>query len=525
MPDKLTLAQRLDLYADPRMKDPKIRYQVLQKLDPEDKAWLLESERADAPPDTQAWLKGKVEGAADYARQNPAETGAIVGGLLAAPLTGSASVWPAITAAGLGGAGGAGFGLLTSAALDPNSPAPRTSTGVVGEMMKQGALQAGMEGAGRGAIKTLQWGAPKVMELGLQRPRSAQLDFPNAARRLVDERIIPWDSNVQRALDATERKVSNDALQFDLAAAGLDRAGVPTNMRLALPPARTTIPLGEAPKPTGGRPAVQRAKITELREQNQSTRLQGLHPDNPRDPIFGQGGQAQSPAPAGDYPVGPGVMFGADTSRAASTPLAPPALYDVKTRQPLPNVPMADPFRIADEARSFAFREGKMGGLGDAPGPEVANLNAAREQYLKQNTRPRSLTESIEQKRSYQARSRYNNRPNAPTQTNESALFDKGVAAANRSEAIRLLPSLEGDLAKEQDLLGALAALQTRAKNGMPNTLIGAAKHLAFQPSVMGATAVGMDKAANTMQRLSAARVRAAFNAMLAASNDANQSE
>jgi hypothetical protein len=485
MPDKLTLAQRLDLYADPRMKDPKIRYQVLQKLDPEDKAWLLESERADAPPDTQAWLKGKVEGAADYARKNPAETGAIIGGLAVAPFTGGAGAWPAIATTGLGGVGGAGLGLLTSAALDPASPAPNTSTGVVSEMLKQGALQAGMEGAGRGAIKTLQWGAPKVMELGLQRPRSAQLDFPNAAKRLVDERIIPWGSNVQRALDATERKVSNDALQFDLSAAGLDRAGVPTNMRLALPPAQ-----GRVPVPAG------------------ST----LSSNNPSAPSTLVTDAARVMRKAGD----PGE---AQLGEVVSNPMARSA------QQPGAYPGQVDPFKIADKAQNFAFREGKMGGLGDAPGPEVGNLNAAREQYLKQNTRPRSLTETIEQKRSYQARSRYNNRPNAPTQTNESALFDKGVAAANRSEAIRLLPSLEQDFAKEQDLLGAIAALQTRAKNGMPNTLIGAAKHLMFQPSVMGATAVGMDKAANTMQRLSAARVRAAFNAMLAASNDANQSE
>lgn len=512
MPDKLTLAQRLDLYADPRMKDPAIRYQVLQKLDPEDKAWLLESERADAPPDTQAWLKGKVEGAADYARQNPAETGAIVGGLLAAPLTGSTSAWPAMAAAGLGGAGGAGLGLLTSAALDPTSPAPRTSTGVVADMAKQGALQAGMEGGVRGVATALRAGAPKVMELGLQRPRSAQLDFPNAATRLVDESIIPRGTNVERALNATERKIGLDALQFDLAAAGLDRAGVPTSMRKALPPARTTIPLGEAPKPSGGRPAVQRANVTQLREQNQSTRLQGLHPDNPFDPIFGQGPQSGSPQATGDVPRGPGVMFGSDASRARPTPL-------------LPNAPMADPFRIADEARAFAFKEGKMGGLGDAPGPEVANLNAARDQYLKQNTRPRSLTETIEQKRSYQARSRYNNRPNAPTQTNESALFDKGVAAANRSEAIRLLPSLENDLSKEQDLLGALTALQTRSKNGMPNTVIGAAKHLAFQPGVMGTAAIGMNRTGRALQRLSPAQIRAAFNALLAMSQDAQDGQ
>lgn len=519
MPDKLTLAQRLDLYADPRMKDPAIRYQVLQKLDPEDKAWLLESERADAPPDTQAWLKGKVEGAADYARQNPAETGAIVGGLLAAPLTGSTSAWPAIAAAGLGGAGGAGLGLLTSAALDPDSPAPRTSTGVVADMAKQGALQMGMEGGMRGAAKTLQWGAPKVMELGLQRPRSAQLDFPNAAKRLVDERIVPWGNNVQRALDTTERKVGLDALQYDLAAAGLDRAGVPTNMRKALPPARTTIPLGEAPKPSGGRPAVQRASVAAPNAPSMGSELA------PADAVF-HGTPAQgSPTAAGDYPVGPGVLFGSDVSRARPTPLAPPELYDVKTRRGLPNVPMADPFRIADEAHSFAFREGKMGGLGNAPGPEVANLNAARDQYLKQNTRPRSLSETIEQKRSYQARSRYNNRPNAPTQTNESALFDKGVAAANRSEAIRLLPSLEGDLAKEQDLLGALTALQTRAKNGMPNTVIGAAKHLVLQPSMMGTAAIGMDAAGKGMQRMTAAQIRAAFNALMAASNEPDQTK
>ena len=391
MPEKLTLAERLDLFGDPRMKDPAIRYQVLQRLDPEDKAWLLAREQDDAPPDTQASFKGAVENAASYARQNPAEVGAVLGGLAAIPMTGGMSVLPAMTAAGLAGTGGAGLGLLTSAALDPNSPAPGTSSGVLSEMLSQGAMQAGGEGAMRGAGLALRRSAPTVMEWGLQRSRAAKQDFPNAASRLVNDGVLPTERRIGSALNRTESKINADAAAFD-------------------------------------------------------------------------------------------------------------------ARNPIGRV---DPDTIAANARDFAFREGRVGGLGNVAGPESAELAALEQRYLGQNTRTRNLGETIEQKRAYASRSRYNNRPNAPTVTNNEINFNKGVAAENRKAAVQLNPALAEDLAREQDLIGALAAVQNRADSGMPNSLLGALKNVVLRPTPLGLGAMGVDRAGRALQAVDPAVIRA----------------
>lgn len=172
-----------------------------------------------------------------------------------------------------------------------------------------------------------------------------------------------------------------------------------------------------------------------------------------------------------------------------------------------------DPDTIAQQARDFAHREGKVGGLGNVPGPEVTDLDALVKDYLGRNTRTRSLTETIDQKRAYGARSRYNSRPNAPTQTNEAANFNKGVTRANRQAAIEASQELEALLAKEQDLLGALAAQAEREAKGAPPTTLGAAKSLTGvrNPTVMGGAAIATDRAGQALQAIDPMAVKAAL--------------
>lgn len=86
-------------------------------------------------------------------RDNPVETGAVVGGTLAMPLTGGASLPAALAAAGLGSAGGAGVGL---AAEQLASGKPRDTSDVLTQMGVHGLLGTAGEGAGRltsGALK------------------------------------------------------------------------------------------------------------------------------------------------------------------------------------------------------------------------------------------------------------------------------------------------------------------------------------------------------------------------------------
>lgn len=152
------------------------------------------------------------------------------------------------------------------------------------------------------------------------------------------------------------------------------------------------------------------------------------------------------------------------------------------------------PSKMADQAADFATTEGKVPGLGDTPGPEAMDVARAKAGYLSQNTRARDLPETIAQKRSYQARTSYNPRPNAPVQTNESVNFNKGIAAANRAAAIRMDPSLEGLLSKEQDLMGADQALAYTNARSTPTTMTGIMRHAVMHPAPMGSAAISLDR-------------------------------
>lgn len=171
--------------------------------------------------------------------------------------------------------------------------------------------------------------------------------------------------------------------------------------------------------------------------------------------------------------------------------MADAAAYDTRT----PGIPV-DPADIAKFAVDDAYKAGKLGGLGDTPGPEVDELNALAKQYLQQNTRPRGQAETIAQKRAYQARASYSSRPNAPTVTNNTLNFNEGVATANRNAAIQRQPELEENLMRERNLLGALEAQANAEAKATPLSTVGTLKTMAGlrNPTVMGGAAIGADK-------------------------------
>lgn len=105
------------------------------------------------------------------ALQHPIETGALVGGAVAAPLTGGASIPAAIAAAGLGGAGGAGLGMLANA-IAGSEASPTTARGVLERMGTEGAQQAAAEGGGRlvqGGLRTVGRGMYRAAALPLNK--------------------------------------------------------------------------------------------------------------------------------------------------------------------------------------------------------------------------------------------------------------------------------------------------------------------------------------------------------------------
>lgn len=137
-------------------------------------------------------------GALRTIRDHPVETGAMIGGIAAVPLTGGASLVPAMAAAGLGGAGGAGLGLMVKGARgDVDTPA--TATGVLRTMGEQGAGQAAMEGGGRMISGALRMAAKRVYQGLLKPTQAARLENPNLVQTALANKIPVSAGGAERA--------------------------------------------------------------------------------------------------------------------------------------------------------------------------------------------------------------------------------------------------------------------------------------------------------------------------------------
>lgn len=152
--------------------------------------------------------KSALHGIANH----PVEAGAIAGGMLAVPLTGGTSLLPAMAAAGLGGAGGAGLGLITKAARG-DADTPNTSTGVLRTMGEQGALQGAMEGGGRLVSGMLAKGAGRLYQSVLKPTQAMRAEHPDLIATGLKNRVPVSAAGAEKAGELVgQSKDAADAL-------------------------------------------------------------------------------------------------------------------------------------------------------------------------------------------------------------------------------------------------------------------------------------------------------------------------
>ncbi len=125
-------------------------------------------------------LGDAVMGAGKAAINNPVQSLAMLGGMLAAPLTGGASIPAGMAAAGLGAAGGAGIGSIINAARGGEN-GPTSASGVAKTMATEGALGAAGEGLGQGAARLLKAGGKLVYKTALRPSKGLQREFGDVA--------------------------------------------------------------------------------------------------------------------------------------------------------------------------------------------------------------------------------------------------------------------------------------------------------------------------------------------------------
>lgn len=176
--------------------------------------WLDPNPDGDQLLENAKGIGRTIRGVAKTVWDHPVQAGAIAGGLAAAPLTGGTSIPASMAAAGLGGAGGAGLGMMLGAAKgDPGIPS--TPSGVLGTMATEGGYQAAGEGAGRAVMQGALRLAPRLMQSALK-PTQALANARKGAgygtkeaiaQAVLDEgRIVSPGSHeaAQAALDTTD---------------------------------------------------------------------------------------------------------------------------------------------------------------------------------------------------------------------------------------------------------------------------------------------------------------------------------
>ena len=170
-------------------------------------------------------IGGFIRKAGRTAAENPVATGALVGAGLAAPFTGGGSLplasWAVpVVAAGLGGAGGAGAGMVYGAASGNSREAiPSTAAGVVSGMAKQGAIQGATEGAGAVAQAGLRLAGRGLYRTATRFPAKLTEKYGDLVGKGLEEGIPVGGSRIAQERMAAS-KGATDALVRDATAAG-----------------------------------------------------------------------------------------------------------------------------------------------------------------------------------------------------------------------------------------------------------------------------------------------------------------
>jgi hypothetical protein len=197
----------------------------------------IEQTLADNPNDPWQTRAGKF--LMRQAKEHPVQAGAMLGGLVAAPMTGGASIPAAMAAAGLGAAGGAGLGSIANAAMGGEN-GPKTAGDVAKTMATEGALGAAGEGLGQGAARIASVGGKLVYKTALRPSMALQRDFGDIAATGLREGTPVSQSGAHQTMETIGGlgQQTRDALAA--------RDAVRPAVRGYLPPAQG-VELGAAP--------------------------------------------------------------------------------------------------------------------------------------------------------------------------------------------------------------------------------------------------------------------------------------
>lgn len=151
------------------------------------------------------------------ALNHPVQSGAVLGGLAAAPFTGGGSIPASMAAAGLGAAGGAGIGSI----VDQFRHGPDTPTHVAQQMATEGALGAAGEGVGQGVARVVKGAGKLIYKTALRPSMGLQREFGDVAATGLREGSIVNQHGAQAAADAMSDSASHaKQLVADAKAAG-----------------------------------------------------------------------------------------------------------------------------------------------------------------------------------------------------------------------------------------------------------------------------------------------------------------
>lgn len=169
------------------------------------------------PAEEPGMLSRLGSGALDLIKNHPAQAGAMLGGLIAVPLTGGASIPAAVAAAGLGGAGGAGLGMI-GGAVAGSPDLPTTAGGVVKEMAGEGAGQAAGELIGQGAGAMLKSGANRLYQSVLKPTLAMRAENPSLVKTGLEYAIPVTSGGADKASELMRAsKGAADSLVADAA--------------------------------------------------------------------------------------------------------------------------------------------------------------------------------------------------------------------------------------------------------------------------------------------------------------------
>jgi hypothetical protein len=207
--------------------DPQVQRLMDAGVSDDDIVFFLKQRKASAPPAPptkpttameQLTAKGLNPMGTGHALQDalahPVQTGAMLGGLAAAPLTGGLSVPAAMGLSGLAAAGGAGYGMLAKGVRtgDFGTPSANAKT-----LAQQGAYGAAGEGVGRLGTEAAMLTGRGLYRAGLLPTNAVSMKYPDLVKAGVENKVPITEGGYTKAIGI--KKAAQATKATNLAAA------------------------------------------------------------------------------------------------------------------------------------------------------------------------------------------------------------------------------------------------------------------------------------------------------------------